>query len=246
MTNSHIKLHPEENRELQQCKYCNQSFSLKNNLYRHIKYYCKQNNDESLQEYANLLNALNSKDKQIDHIQKQMDILIKNLNIQNVNLENSKNTIINGDITTNINVNLLNYNETDYSHLTHRDYITCIKDCNHCVKTLIEKVHFNRNKPENMNIYVSSIKGNFIMVYRDNKWQVKNRKTQIDDLFDYNELMLENWFRDYHEQYPHIIDSFQRYLKNKEEDDDMISDVKAEILLLLYNERDKVLTTEHV
>ena len=42
-----------------------------------------------------------------------------------------------------------------------------------------------------MNIFISSIKGKFIMVYRDNKWQVKTRKEQIDDLYECNELMLE-------------------------------------------------------
>ncbi len=56
------------------------------------------------------------------------------------------------------------HNNTDYSHLTERDYISCISECNHCIKTLIEKVHFNSEKPENMNIYISSINGNYEMV----------------------------------------------------------------------------------
>ena len=75
------------------------------------------------------------------------------------------------------NIYLLNYNNTDYSHLTERDYITCINDCNHCIKTLIEKLHFNTEKPENMNIYISSIKGNYVMVYKDNSWQIQNKRT---------------------------------------------------------------------
>ena len=50
--------------------------------------------------------------------------------------------------------------------LTPIDYISCFRDCNYCVKTLIEKVHFNKDKHENMNIYISSIKGNYIMVYK--------------------------------------------------------------------------------
>ena len=76
------------------------------------------------------------------------------------------------------------------------------------------------------------------MVYRKNKWQLMNKKDQVDDLYDYNEVILDNWYRDYHEKYPHIINSFKRYLKNKNNDDDLIKRVKDDILLMLYNQRD--------
>lgn len=226
-----------------ECKYCKKIFVNKYSLQRHIKFNCKENDDESLQEYAKLLNSLKNKDNELQRVNKQMELLTKNLQLSAMHHSSNVNNgvFIAGNLNNNITLNLLNYNETDYSHLSDTDYIKCIRDCNHCVKTLIEKVHFNKDKPENMNIYISSIKGNFVMVYRDNKWQVRNRKAQIDDLFDYNELMLENWYRDYHEKYPHIITSFQRYLKNKETDDDVTSNVKEEILMLLYNERDKAI-----
>lgn len=221
------------------CKYCNKQFSFHSTLSRHIKYHCRNNVDEGIHEYVNLLNMLKDKDNKIDKIEKQMKKLSKRLQIKNIN--HASYVEGNQSITNNsFNFNILNYNETDYSHLTDRDYMNCIRDCNHCVKTLIEKVHFNKKKPENMNIYISSIKGNFIMVFRDNKWQVKNRQTQIDDLYEYNELMIENWYRDYHEKYPHIIDSFKRYLKNKNDDDGLTAKVKQELLLVLYNQRDIV------
>lgn len=227
------------------CHYCNKCFKYLKGLNRHIKYYCKINEDESFQELANLLNEkdkqiennekiLNENKEEIEKLQKMIEKLTNKLQIKHIH---------NGDNNFNntVNFNVLNYNKTDYEHLTDKDYIKCIQDCNHCVKALIEKVHFNINKPENMNIYISSLKGRFIMVYRDNKWQVKNRKEQIDNLYECNELVLENWFEDYHEKYPHIISSFHRYLKNKDNDDDLMSKVKDEILLMLYNKRDIVI-----
>ena len=113
----------------------------------------------------------------------------------------------------------MNYNFTDYSHLTEGDYIDCINDCNRCVMSLIKQVHFNSNKPENMNIYISSIKGNYVMVYKDNAWQIQDKKEQINDLYDYNEVVLVNWYDEYKQKYPDIIKSFQRYLKNKDDSD---------------------------
>ena len=91
-----------------------------------------------------------------------------------------------------------------------------------------------------MNIYISNIKGNYAMVYSENQWQIVNKKEQIDDLYDYNEVVLETWYDDYKEQYPEIIKSFQRYLKNRDENDGAINRVKDNILVMLYNKRNMV------
>ena len=75
------------------------------------------------------------------------------------------------------------------------------------------------------------------MLYTDGQWNLVNRTKQIDDLYDKNEYELEAWFDNYKEQYPHIIKSFTRYLKNKDDDDEMIIELKEHIMLMLYNKR---------
>jgi len=228
-----------------QCKYCGTMFKYKQGMYRHIKYVCKENKDESLKELARLLNEkdrqLQAKDEQIAKIhvnmQKQIDKLTEKLQIKNVVHGNVNN---NNNQKNIYNIQLLNHVETDYSHLTNNDYKRCINDCNHCVKTLIQKVHFNYDKPENMNIYISNIKGSYAMVFKGKKWQIVNKKQQIDDLYEYNEVMLETWYDDYKDQYPEVIKSFQRYLKNKDESD-IINQVKEQILLMLYNNRKMIM-----
>ena len=228
-----------------QCKYCDKCFKFKQSMYKHIKYVCKKNKDEDFQELARLLNEKDKqlvlKDKQMDKqlalrdnkmemMQKQIDKLTNKLQIQNINqgiVQNGNNTI---------NIQVLNHQDTDYSHLTPTDYISCIKDCNKCVKSLIEKVHFNSNKLENMNIYLSNIKGKYLMIYKDNTWQIQDKKTQVDDLYDNNEFVLEAWYDEYKEKYPSIIKSFQRYLQNRDEDE-MLNNIKEEILVMLYNKR---------
>ena len=218
------------------CKYCNKQFKYKQGMYRHIKYSCKKNKDEDMKELARLMNEIKeqnkSKDNQIEQMQKQIDKLTNKLQIQNFNLQN--NTLNN--IQNNFHIKLLNYNETDYSHLSDNDYIFCIKENNFCVKKLIEKIHFNNKKPENKNIYISNIKSNYVMLYKDNKWQIVNRKEQIDGLYEYNEIILEEWYQNYKDKDNEMIKSFERYLKCKEQDE-MLNNVKEEILLMLYNNR---------
>ena len=248
-----------ENNELK-CIFCDKVFKHRSSLSRHVAKSCKQNKKENFQQLADLMNEkdeiieknlkqinennneLEIYKKVINKLEKQIDKISNKLQIKNIN---NGNLIIGNQIFNTINIQLLNYNKTDYDFLTDSDYIKCLQENNHCVKSLIEKVHFNKNKPENMNIFISSIKGRFIMVYRDNKWQVKTRKEQIDDLYECNELMLGNWFEEYHKKYPHVIKSFKRYLQNKENDDEFISNIKDEILLMLYNKRDLIMNNEN-
>ena len=223
------------------CKYCEKNFKFKQSMYKHIKYTCKKNKDEDFKELARLLNEkdkqikelISDKNIQFQKMQKQIDKLINKLQIQNMNSGNINNGTINNNT---MNIQLLNYKDTDYSHLTPKDYITCIQDCNHCVKTLIEKVHFNKDKPENMNIYLSNIKGKYVMIYKDNEWQIKDKKTQVDDLYEYNEFVLENWYDEYAEKYPNIVESFKKYLTNRDTNI-LLNEIKEEILVLLYNKR---------
>ena len=196
-----------------------------------------------MKKLVELLNEQNEeKDKENKEIIKQMEKMQKQINklstkLQIKNIKNITNQQNNNTQNNNINIQLLNYDKTDYSHLTEKDYIKCINDCNHCVKTLIEKVHFNESKPENNNIYISNIKNGYVMLYKDNKWQLVDRKEQINDLYDYNEIVLDTWFKTYKDKYPEMIKSFERYLKNIEEDNQIITKVKEQLLLMLYNNR---------
>jgi hypothetical protein len=212
------------------CKYCTQKFKFKQSMYRHIKYTCKKNKDEDLKELVRLMNIqieqqkleLQTQSKKIDTQSKQIEKLMGKLEIHG-----SFNT------TNNIQtINLLAYRETDVSHLTDQDYRSCIKRVNYCVKNMIEKVHFNPSKPENMNIYISNIKDKYIMVYDGSNWNLANKKEEIDRLYEEKEMMLEEWLESNPEK--ELKDKFMRYLNNKESDE-CLNRVKEEIKLMLYN-----------
>lgn len=211
-----------------ECKFCKKVFASNSSRCRHQSKYCKKKEADDIQT---LLDLLNEKEKELCDSKEKIDELTKKLGVYYVNNGN----IVQGN--QNNTIQLLNYNKTDYDFLTDNDFIRCFMDNNHCVKKLIEKVHFNPKKPENMNIYISSMKGKYVMVYRDNVWQLKNRKKQIDDLYETNELVLEQWFEEYKQNHPNVIKSFTQYLKNKKNDDDLVRSVKDEVLLMLYNNR---------
>jgi hypothetical protein len=214
------------------CKYCEQSYRHKSSLSKHIKYSCTKNKDEDLKELVRLMNIQMEQQKNdfLLQLQTQKQEFSKRIDKLMGKLE------ISGSFnTTNIqNINLLAYRATDVSHLTDQDYKSCIKKVNYCVKNMIEKVHFNPSKPENMNIYISNIKDKYIMVYDGHNWNLANKKDELDRLYEEKEMMLEEWLETNPEK--ELKDKFLKYLNNKE-NDECLNRIKDEIKLMLYNKK---------
>jgi hypothetical protein len=179
------------------CKYCSQKYKYKQSLSKHVKYSCTKNKDEDLKELVRLLNnKLENQDKEIKDQSKQIEKLKGKLEINN---SFNTNTTVN-----NIqNITLLSYTETDTSHLTDHDYKKCIETKNWCVVKMIEKVHFNPKKPENMNLYIPNMKDKYVMMYEDGNWNIKH-KSELDTLYEEKEMLLEEWINEEQHKYPEL------------------------------------------
>jgi len=229
------------------CKYCDKILSYKQSLHTHLKICEEKKKDDTVREsMEELVKLLNKKDvehkKELDKRDKQIEELIKKAGISTNNSNNNSNNI------TNIqnNFKLLNYKETDTSHLTENDYVRCLEHYNFCVPHLIRKLHFNPKKPENHNIYISNLKNNYVMIYINNKWKVKNRDETISRMIDDKQVILEKKIQEWVEsgiQYPKVMAKFSRYIE-KREDNDVINAIKEDIKLMLYNNRNMVIESK--
>jgi hypothetical protein len=201
------------------CKYCGQNYKHKQSVTKHIKYSCINNKTEDLTELVRLMN------NQIQTQSKQIDKLMGKLEINNYFNTNNIH-----------NITLLSYNDTDVSHLTEEDYKKCIKKVCFCVMGLIEKVHFNPEKPENMNIYISNIKDKYLMVYQNGKWNLKN-KNELERLYDDKEEMIEQWIEENKD--PEMEKFFKKYLDLKKDDKTMLM-INEEIKLMMFNNKNLI------
>ena len=207
------------------CKYCDKVYKHSSTLSTHIKYKCEKNKEEDLKELVRLMNLqLEKKEKQLEQKDKQIEKLMNKLQVNNIT-----------NIVQNNNIQLLSYQNTDISFLTDKDYVSCLKKVTLCVKHLIEKIHFNPMKPENMNIFISNMRDKYIMLYDGVKWVLKNKEKEIEYLYENKEILLEEWLEE-HKNNKIMQDKFIKYLNNKEKDENM-NTIKEEIKLMLYNKK---------
>jgi len=212
------------------CKYCEQCYKHRSSLSKHIKYSCTKNKDEDLKKLVRLMNVqLEQQKNEIVSQSKQIEKLRGKLEIHGSFNTHNNNTIHN-------HVQILNYKDTDTSHLTDEDYRKCVKKVCFCVLKMIEKIHFNPDKPENMNIYISNIKDKYLMIYENDKWMLKS-KNVLDHMYEDKELLIEEWIQESKD--PEMAKFFNRYLDLKK-DEKTIEMIQEEIKLFMFNQKELV------
>jgi hypothetical protein len=220
---------PETTKEVKcNCKYCNQEFNHDSSMYRHMKYSCYEKKEDIKETIKLIKNEFelnrNESKKDLIVIFNQIEILTKQIKVLSKQFETIEKIQINKR-------NILAYNDTDISHLTDDDYLECLKYSNYCVKILIEKIHFNPEKPDNMNIRMSNLKDKYFMIYDGTYWNTEIKENRLKILYDTNERILEEWIETTKEE--HVKDKFKRYLENK--NDEMLTLINDEVKTMIYN-----------
>jgi len=178
----------ETNEERFCCDFCVKSYKHKHHLNRHLKT-CK------------------GKQKEEDKKQKQQELDLVNAKIRLLELEKSmvsnttnNNTTNNNNSTTNNNTNSHNTNNT--FNLVYNDYgnedMRFLKSSEKYKKILnsflgngmsglqqyIKYKYCNPEKPENLTIKYSNQRSNELKVRNANKWESKDKKEIMDELYD--------------------------------------------------------------
>ena len=168
------------------CEFCGKNFKRSDNLYRHTNKYCKMN--EMKQKEKMLIQQLEKNEKEhkeekqklYDYIDKLID---KTGDTYNIEQQNNQ-------------INLNNFGNEDITHITDKFMQRIISIPYVGVQKLIEKVHFNKKKPENKNIALTNKKEKMIKIFKNNKWKYKNREEIMDEIINTNYTRMDDFYSD--------------------------------------------------
>lgn len=212
------------------CNYCKKDFCRSDVLNKHLSGRCAVKKHIDVQKEAMYQKLL----KQVEQQQEQINYLTKKMcNSPSTNQSNSS-----------YNIQLLAFGQEDNSHITNTDYKSIINKGYNSVQELVKHIHFNIDKPENHNLYISNIRGNYVMIYNGTRWTLGNKKDTINQLYiDKRNLLVEKFDELVGELSENAIRKFNRFI-NEQQDDASIKSIKEEIKLILYNNKNIPETTK--
>jgi len=213
-----------------QCAGCKKHFSKNCHMRRHEKKCSKKQH----------LDRLGDLDQQIALKEHETRLIKAERKSQTIIGNHNNNTTNNTQINNNVTVNILPYEQTDVSHLTDRDYQRAFSRASMCVPQILEKIHFDPEKPQNHNVYISSMNNKYIKLHNGERWNLRDREETVEDLFADAEYMLENkletWQEEEDPKSERATKKFQIYLEVKEKAA-LYNKIKQELKLLLFNNR---------
>ncbi len=224
------------------CLFCNCEYKTKSNLTRHINKSCTEKN-KLLDDQKQLILE---KDKNENKILKNMliELLEKQAKQQPLQpQQNITNNITNNNITNNV-IMINNFGNEDLSHITLEDYKKYLNTYFKGFINFIEKVHFDDTMPANHNICVTNLKSKDIKVFEGDKWVAKP-KTDIIDKFLRKKLntLIDKCeeLEDTEQISEKVVDKFSEFQINYM-DDSAKKNTKNDVILMMYNNKDKVKT----
>jgi len=225
---------------------------------RHIKSFCKvknekdqrdneiqKKNDDREKIYEQLLHNQIEMQKQITALQQENNELKQKYespapkSVQN----NTNNGVINNNCNVN-NIYLVGYGKEDMSKIDRSDLLKGIKMGFNSTLKLIDTIHFNPKYPEFHNVYISSMKNKYAMMYDGADWTLVMKDELIDKMYDHKRNYIEENMDDFLDSLTRSqINALHRWL-DAADDHPYIDKIKNDIKLLLYNKRKMVLNNK--
>ena len=223
------------------CQYCSKIYSRRDNLFRHIKSYCKvkkQEDNNKKEIYNKLLKELDEIKKENEELKKINNKLISsnnNIHIKNQNIETQNNIV---------NINLIAHGREDLDKIDVKYIIEALKRGISCIPVITERIHFNEKYPEYQNVYISNMNQKYGMIYNGKEWKLKDKDTIIEDLYEKKfDFLDENFENIYNQLSESQQKAFKRFLDIHEKADTdkqsrkIINKIKQDLKLMLYNNK---------
>ena len=233
------------------CNYCGMIFTRKDNMIRHLNGRCKvkKANDAKMEEMMTMLIEMkeNTKllEKKMEENDKRNKEEISKLKEENSNYKNIiNNTQNNIGTQNNITFKINAYGTEDTSKITVNDYKRILGRGMNSVPVFVEKLHFDKNMPENHNVYISNLRDEYVLMFDGKIWRLKDRDEALQQLYEDKSDILETKFEELIERLDEpTINMFKRFLKIKDDDEEKIKVIKKELKKTLYDNRKIVMAT---
>jgi len=194
---------------------------------RHLKNNCKF-----------ITNTDDEKERLFQQLLRQNNMVIN----ENNQLKQEVN-IVNNNIQTNIYTNLVAFGKEDMSFIVDEITKKILNKGFMSVPVLTKYTHFNKDRPEFHNVYISNMRNNYVMVFDGNKWNLKDSKFILDDMINGKADYLIEQFDQFKDELDEsTLKKFGRFM-NQQHEDDVINMITNELKLILYNNREIPLET---
>jgi hypothetical protein len=134
-------------------------------------------------------------------------------------------------------VKVVKFGEENLSYISDDTFKKIIGRGFKSLEEFMNHVHFNKDHPENHNIYVASMKDGHVITYNGDKWDVGLADQVLDDLIQQKSDILEDKYDEISDKLSPIESKKFNNFINRKDDEKVNLKLKRELRVQLYNNR---------
>jgi len=232
LKNSCTEISPDTKKSKHVCEYCNNIFTRKYSLTRHLNGRCKikKEEDNIIKEMLEEMNKLKEDNKRLNE---KINNLQGNTTINNTQNNNNNNQILG-------NVNLVAFGHEDFSCVSDDTMKKIMNRGFNSLPLFFNNVHYNDKRPQYHNIYSSNIKGKHVITYDGERWKLVDKLETINYIVNkYGDVIERKYAELKDELSEHTIRKLDRFIDQYCEKE-VMDRYKEDLTLLMYNNKHKV------
>jgi hypothetical protein len=167
--------------------------------------------------------------KEKEAMQKQIEDLLLATSQQHNQINN---------IGTQFNININSFGNENLDYIDNKSILACIDRVYKSIPSLLEKIHFDPEHPENHNIKITNKKLPYASVMGNNKkWRTVDRKDAIDSMVSNGYNLLDEKYTENKDKFaPSKQQRIEGFLSKCEtEDKDVMKQIRSEVDMMVLN-----------
>ena len=244
-----------------ECNVCGKKYSIRQSLHAHMKLQscvviettpvfvtdATSIKDNNIQHQQTVKEIVDEMKQAFDKERQEMKLAFEETMKEQINkiLEkhagttNNNTTTNNNNIETqNINIIINSFGKENIDYIDNKSFLASLSKVYKSIPSLLEKIHFDPNHPENHNIKITNKKLPYASVMGNNqKWKTVDRKDAIETMVLNGYNMLDEKYAENKEKMPaskqQNFEGFQS--KFESEDKELMKQIKTEVDMMVLN-----------
>jgi hypothetical protein len=235
------------------CEYCNKVLNHKRSLSRHLrncKVKCNIIDQQKLEikQLKNRINELKNDNEELKEFSDELLVEMKNTNKlvleqQKMINNNKKSNTLNNTIIGDNNINNINnitinaFDNTSLDYLTNDEIYECLKTMSDSYVRVLEKIHFNKNNPENQNIYISNLRMDTMRVFNGNLWTTTDKEETLVKICDNFTSIFDDFigYCENNNKFPKLQSKYYKYQQQITENDEEYDKMYKKVENCIYD-----------
>ena len=224
---------------------CGKIYSYHQSLYTHRKK-CEihKNHKKKASEKSEYKTQIENLQQEKEEMKRQIEELLDKFSQLSqgqgtVNTTNNTNNNTNNiETQNNIHIHINAFGKENMDYITNEFMGECVKKIYNSVPSLIQKIHFDPDHPENHNVKITNKKlPHASVMSEDQQWKLVNKQEAIEDMIDKGYNMIDEKFREDPSLYTEERRrNYRKYQDNYDnEDKDTLKRLKNDVEYVILN-----------